>query len=107
MSNDIIPRRFGLKFDPPAIILEYKVISKKKLYLHIMPMPELEPDHDPFEWLDILKKDHKTFLNPKMIDENQVLELIQRLQSNLLGGSENFSQDEEDEGSQEDEDWGF
>ena len=41
-----------------------------------------------------------------MVDENQVLELIQRLQSNLLGGSENFSQ-EEDEGSQEDNDWGF
>lgn len=105
MSNDIAPRRFGLKFDPPAIILEYQVISKKKLYLHIMPMPELEPDHDPSEWLDILKKEHKTFLNPKMVDESQVLELIQRLQSNLLGESENFSGEEDEES--EDEDWGF
>ena len=49
MSNDYIPRRFGLKFDPPTIVLEYKVASKNKLYLHIMPMQELEPDHDPYE----------------------------------------------------------
>ena len=49
MSIDILPRRFGLKFEPPTIILEYRVPSKNKLYLHIMPMPELEPSHDPYD----------------------------------------------------------
>ena len=106
MSNELLPRRFGLNYEPPTIILEYRVPSKNKLYLHIMPMPELEPTHDPYEWLEILRKEHKAFLDPKFIDENQILGLIHRLQSNLLGDSEDFSQ-EDQENTDEDEEWGF
>ncbi|OMJ77410.1 hypothetical protein SteCoe_23011 [Stentor coeruleus] len=99
MSKDFIPRRFGLKFEPPTIILEYKIQSKNKLYLHIMPMPELEPSHDPYDWLDILRKEHKPFLDAKVIEEGQILSLIEKLQDNLIGESV--------EGSEEDEDWAF
>ena len=103
MSSDITPRRFGLKFDPPTIILEYKVAAKNKLYLHIMPMPELEPSHDPYDWLDILRKEHKPFLDPKLIEEKQILNLIQKLQQNLTYDSQ------EEEGSEDDQsnEWGF
>ena len=102
MSNDILPRRFGLKFDPPTIILEYRVVSKNKLYLHIMPMPELEPSHDPYDWLEILRKEHTTFLDPKMVEEKQILGLIQRLQENLIEDSQEDSQKDDDY-----EDWAF
>jgi centrosomal protein CEP19 len=104
MSKDILPRRFGLKFEPPTIILEYKVPSKNKLYLHIMPMPELEPSHDPLDWLEILRKEHSPFLDRKMVEEGQILGLIQKLQENLLGESEEGS---ENMGSDDYEDWAF
>ena len=103
MSSDITPRRFGLKFDPPTIILEYKVPAKNKLYLHIMPMPELEPSHDPYDWLDILRKEHKLFLDPKLIEEKQILNLIQKLQQNLTQDS----QEESDEDDDQYDDWAF
>ena len=104
MSTDILPRRFGLKFEPPTIILEYQVPSKNKLYLHIMPMPELEPDHDPYDWLKILRKEHTSFLDSKLINEEQLLGLIQRLQYNLLEDSDNNSQEGDEN---DDEDWEF
>lgn len=103
MSNDILPKRFGLKYEPPTIILEYRVLSKNKLYLHIMPMPDLEPTHDPYDWLEILRKEHTPFLDPKRIDEQQVLGLIHKLQENLIGDSQENSQEEDEEN----DDWGF
>lgn len=103
MSSDITPRRFGLKFDPPTIILEYKVPAKNKLYLHIMPMPELEPSHDPYDWLDILRKEHKPFLDPKLIEEKQILNLIQKLQQNLTYDSQEGSEEDDDQSNE----WGF
>jgi len=106
MSNEITPRRFGLKFEPPTIILEYKVPAKNKLYLHIMPMPELEPGHDPYDWLEILRKEHKQFLDPKIVDENQILSLIEKLQQNLIYDSKEGSGDE-DEDDDNYEDWAF
>ena len=56
-----------------------------------MPMPELEPSHDPYDWLEILRKEHTPFLDSKFIDEDQLLGLIQRLQYSLLGDSEENS----------------
>ncbi|OMJ85717.1 hypothetical protein SteCoe_12911 [Stentor coeruleus] len=103
MSKDFMPRRFGLKFEPPTIILEYKIPSKNKLYLHIMPMPELEPSHDPYDWLEILRKEHKPFLDAKVIEEDQILSLIEKLQDNLIGESMEGSE----EGSEDHEDWVF
>lgn len=85
--SEILPTRFGLKFDPPTIILEYESVASKKLYLHIMPVNELEPSHDPQDWLEILKKEHSGYLNSKLIEESQLLGLIQRLQDGLLGES--------------------
>jgi centrosomal protein CEP19 len=103
MSKDFTPRRFGLKFEPPTIILEYKIPSKNKLYLHIMPMPELEPSHDPYDWLEILRKEHKPFLDAKVIEEDQILSLIEKLQDNLVGESVEGS----GEGSEDYGDWVF
>lgn len=103
MSTEITPRRFGLKYEPPTIILEYKVMPKNKLYLHIMPMPELEPSHDPYDWLEILRKEHKAFLDPKLVEENQILGLIEKLQQNLIYDS----RDESGEEDEDYEDWAF
>lgn len=105
MSNEITPRRFGLKFEPPTIILEYKVPAKNKLYLHIMPMPELEPGHDPNDWLEILRKEHKQFLDPKIVEENQILSLIEKLQQNLIYDSREGSGEEDED--EDYEDWAF
>lgn len=62
-----------------------------------MPMPELEPSHDPYDWLEILRKEHKPFLDAKVIEEDQILSLIEKLQDNLVGesveGSEEGSED--------------
>ena len=103
MSGDIMPRRFGLKYEPPTIILEYKMKSKNKLYLHIMPMPELEPNHDPQDWLKILRKEHHRYLDPKLVEEDQIIALIEKLQDNLIMQSGSYEDDDDDN----DDDWGF
>ncbi|OMJ71440.1 hypothetical protein SteCoe_30348 [Stentor coeruleus] len=69
-----------------------------------MPIPELEPSHDPLDWLEILRKEHSPFLDRKMVEEGQILSLIQKLQENLFGESEEAS---ESIGSDDNEDWTF
>lgn len=82
--KDFVPKRYGLQYSPPAIILEYYVPSKKKLYHHKMDMRDLDPDHDPADWLDYLRQNHGLYVHQSVVDEEQILNLIEHLQSQLM-----------------------
>jgi len=81
-TADFLPKRFGLKFDPPTIVLEYLVPSTGKLYHHKMTLKNLAPDDDPEEVLDYLKRKHGTYISTK-VPEEQILSLITKLQERI------------------------
>ena len=41
-SSDISPKRFGLKFNPPQIVLEYVEVSSGKLFHRVMGLSKLK-----------------------------------------------------------------
>lgn len=82
-TSDFLPKRFGLKFDPPTIVLEYLVPSTGKLYHHKMTLKNLAPDDDPEEVLDYLKRKHGTYINTSKVAEEQILSLISKLQERI------------------------
>ena len=67
---DYMPKRFGLNFDPPMIILEYLVPSTGKLYHHKMRLRKLNPTHDPQEILKHLRARHSMYVNHNKIGDD-------------------------------------
>ena len=41
-ASDISPKRFGLKFNPPQIVLEYVEVSTGKLFHRVMGLSKLK-----------------------------------------------------------------
>ncbi|CAG9333912.1 unnamed protein product [Blepharisma stoltei] len=88
---DFVPRRYGLQYSPPAIVLEYFVPSKNKLYHHKMDLRELDPAHDPEDWLNFLKQNHGIYIDSRIVDEPQLINLIEHLQSQISSGGIDFN----------------
>jgi len=85
--NDYVPKRFGLRYNPPTIIVEYLVPSSGKLYHHKVKIPHLNADSDTLDTLDILKKKHSQYFGGNKIADNQITDFIERLKKKLPGGS--------------------
>lgn len=81
---DYQPKRFGLKFDPPTIVLEYLVPSTGKLYHHRMRLRHLTAESDIRQQLDYLKRRHTLYLNTTRIEDEQLLSLIGKLRESLF-----------------------
>ena len=86
--EDFQPKRFGLSFNPPKIVLEYIVPSTGKLYLHNMRLSNLDADDDPQKWSQYLCKKHSMYLPPNKVDPGQIRTLVVKLQENLGRGEE-------------------
>lgn len=86
-SNDYVPKRFALKFDPPTIIVEYLIPSSGKLYHHKMKLPQLQPDSDTSDVLDSLKKKHQGYFTGNKISDGQMTNFIEKLKKKLQGVS--------------------
>jgi len=85
--NDFVPKRFGLRYTPPTIIVEYLVPSSGKLYHHKMKMSNLKADSSTFDALDALKKRHPLYFSGNKIADNQITDFIDRLKKKLQGNS--------------------
>lgn len=79
VPGDFDPRRFGLKFNPPTIILEY--LSKGKLYHHKLRLRKLTAHSDINEELTTLRYKHGVYLTH--VGDKQLLALISKVQSHL------------------------
>jgi hypothetical protein len=82
-KNDYMPKRFGLKYDPPTIVLEYMVMSIGKLYHHKMKITKLKPDSDINEMIDYLYSRHSFYLKEDTVGRQQLANLIVRLQKRM------------------------
>jgi centrosomal protein CEP19 len=80
---DYQPKRFGLKYEPPTIILEYLVPSTGKLYHHRMRLRHLTAASDVMQQLEYLKKRHALYLNTTRLDDEQIMTLIGKLKASL------------------------
>jgi centrosomal protein CEP19 len=76
---DFAPKRYGLRYDPPTIIVEYLVPSTGKLYHHKMKITELTASSDTDEVIESLRAKHATYFASNTISENQISNLIDKL----------------------------
>jgi centrosomal protein CEP19 len=76
--GDIEPRRLGLKYTPPTLVVEFWMPRKSKLMHRLVELPKLSPDQDPTELeAKIRRKNPAYFTN---IKPEQVKRLIVQLQ---------------------------
>ena len=74
--EEFLPRRFGLNFNPPMIILEYMVKSRGKLYLKKMKLFKLKPTTSTEVALKYLKMRYPDFFATEKIPEPQIMRLV-------------------------------
>ncbi len=75
MPNDFTPKRFGLKYAPPQIILEYLVPSVGKLYHHKIKLNKLQYESDINDIMREIYEKHSMYLDPKKIKPTQILSI--------------------------------
>ena len=66
-TGDYLPKRFGLKFDPCTIVLEYMVRSTGKLHHHKMKLMRLTADSDLDKMYDYLVSRHELYISAKKV----------------------------------------
>lgn len=82
-DTDYEPKRFGLRYNPPQIVLEYFVPSVKKLFHHKIRLPKLKYESNSEEILKEIYDKHFQYLNGIKINEAQIVKLVDKLKSNL------------------------
>ena len=80
---DYQPKRFGLRYEPPTIVLEYLVPSTGKLYHHRMRVRNLTASSDPKSILESLKTRHAMYLTTSKIQDGQIEELLGKLKEKI------------------------
>ena len=83
-SNDYIPKRFGLNYSPPQIIIEYLAPSTGKLYHHKMRLHKFTKDKSNAEVMKELYERHQVYLDKKKVSSEQLIKLIERLKQNFV-----------------------
>ena len=82
--TDYEPKRFGVIYDPPIIILEYFRPSTGKVYHHKIRLRRLTGSTDPQQMVEYIKSTHYRYINHPYINDNQLIMLISRLQKGLI-----------------------
>eukprot|EP00747_Dinoflagellata_sp_TGD_P163987 gnl/TRDRNA2_/TRDRNA2_183312_c0_seq1.p1 gnl/TRDRNA2_/TRDRNA2_183312_c0~~gnl/TRDRNA2_/TRDRNA2_183312_c0_seq1.p1 ORF type:complete len:588 (+),score=86.22 gnl/TRDRNA2_/TRDRNA2_183312_c0_seq1:40-1764(+) len=78
-GRDICPKRFGLKYDPPCIILEYLRVSTGKLFHRQIPLDHLCASSDPDHVAERLCQKYKDLLGEGMLSLEQLVSLVQKI----------------------------
>eukprot|EP00438_Fugacium_kawagutii_P013663 Skav213136 [mRNA] locus=scaffold107:376351:402111:+ [translate_table: standard] len=75
VSGEVCPRRFGLNYDPPAIILEYLEVSTGKLFHRKVALKRLRSSTDPARVAEKLRQVNR----PLLTEERWVKKLQQSM----------------------------
>ena len=76
---DYVPKRFGLSYDPPQIVVEYQKPSSGKLYHHKIKFRGLTPQSKISDLIDEMYKQHNSYLNHKRVSKAQIIQLVEKL----------------------------
>lgn len=83
MVGDVCPKRFGLNYDPPSIILEYSQISTGKLFHRRIGLRRLRVSSDPARVAEKLRQKNRALLAEDRVSFDQIVSLVTRLQEDL------------------------
>ena len=83
-ASDYIPKRFGLNYSPPQIIIEYLAPSTGKLYHHKMRLHKFTKEKNNAEIMKELYERHQAYLDKKKVSSEQLLRLVERLKQNFV-----------------------
>lgn len=81
--NDYIPKRFGLNYNPPQIIIEYLTPSTGKLYHHKIRLHKFSKEKNTSECLKEIYERHILYLDKNKVNSNQIKKLIEKLKANF------------------------
>lgn len=82
-SNDYEPKRFGLRYNPPQIVIEYFKPSIKKLFHHKIRLYKLKQDSKIEDIVKELFEKHSKYLSEK-IKKQQLESLVEKLKNNIF-----------------------
>ena len=82
-ENDYMPKRFGISYKPPQIVVEYQKLSNNKLYHHKIKLHKFSSDAKISEIIDDMYKRHNVYLNHKRVNKAQIIQLVEKLREKL------------------------
>mmetsp|Transcript_80678 Transcript_80678/g.250410 ORF Transcript_80678/g.250410 Transcript_80678/m.250410 type:complete len:199 (+) Transcript_80678:68-664(+) len=82
--GDVCPKRFGLNYDPPSIILEYLQVSTGKLFHRRIGLRRLRANSDPARVAEKLRQKNRALLAEDRVSFEQIVSLVTRLQEGPL-----------------------
>merc|ERR1719247_2515504 len=82
-SADISPKRFGLTFDPPCIVLEYLQISTGKLFHRKIGLRRLRAGSDAARVAEKMRQKNEALLAEDKVSFDQLVSLVRRLQQTM------------------------
>jgi hypothetical protein len=88
-QNDYTPKRFGLKYNPPQIIVEYLTPSTGKLYHHKIRLGKFKPETNLQEVVKEVYEKHYMYLDNKKVNPAQIVRLIEKLKDKRKASSAN------------------
>ena len=84
---DYIPRRFGLAYNPPQIVVEYQKPSSGKLYHHKIKLLKLSPKSKISEIIEEIYKNHNIYLNHNKVSKAQIIQLVEKLREKYISNN--------------------
>ena len=85
---DYIPKRFGLAYNPPQIVVEYQKPSSGKLYHHKIKMQKLLSLKSKIsEIIEEIYKNHNIYLNHHKVSKAQIIQLVEKLREKYISNN--------------------
>ena len=88
MSNfdekDYSPKRFGISYSPPQIVVEYNKPSKNKLYHHKIKIKNLTKEKKISDIVNEVYTKHGPYLNNQKVNKVKIIQLIEKLRLKCL-----------------------
>merc|ERR1712137_617476 len=80
-SEDSCPKRFGLIYDPPSLILEYRQVSTARLFHRRIGLKRLKPSSDPVHIAESIRRKNRHLLGEDKVFLDQLVSLVKKLQA--------------------------
>ncbi len=87
-ENDYMPKRFGISYKPPQIVVEYQKLSNNKLYHHKIKLHKFSSNTKISEIIDDMYKRHNVYLNHKKVNKAQIIQIVEKLREKLKNENE-------------------
>ncbi len=85
---DYIPKRFGLAYNPPQIVVEYQKPSSGKLYHHKIKLQQLLTLKTKIsEIIEEIYKNHNIYLNHHKVSKAQIIQLVEKLREKYISNN--------------------